>query len=145
MNYYSARKRSTDGKFDFTCENGTGAFPVGYCHAFWRYWEAKSYRGPKLSPEQIEAETRFMEKYHDSGHDTPEEAEACYKDYLLDHELKLNLKASDQQRKCRVCKEFTEFYAMIGTASLFFLCLEHNNREQVSLLYDRPAQIWSTD
>ena len=128
MNYYESKQRKTDGKWDYTRNKR----PTGYCCAYREI--------PK------DADTLICEEHHDTshkhhvdGHNTEEEAIACYKEYLLDHELRLDREMSNNQQKCRVCGDWTQKYADIGLTQMFILCDEHNNREEVEKLYQAPS------
>lgn len=69
------------------------------------------------------------------GHETQEDAELCYKAYLLDNELLLNRKISNQMLRCRVCKKYTDGYARVGEYHMYVLCEEHMTREHVANLF----------
>jgi hypothetical protein len=125
MNHFVALQR-LDGRWDYSCNR----HPWGYCAAF---------REPKegfWTPKAIAEHTATKDKHHTGGHATKEEAEACYKEYLLDHQLQLDREDKDQQMKCKVCGEWTTKFAMLGGYTLWHLCDRHRNREEVSKLYN---------
>ncbi len=67
-------------------------------------------------------------------HATAEEAEACYKNYLIEERLVFNNSNSSMHR-CRVCEEFTTGIAEIGEYMWFaVLCENHQNKESVENL-----------
>ena len=133
MNYYETKQR-TDGKWDYTCNNR----PTGYCCEFKPFDEGfvKNYH---VSEAEVEKHNRFAHKYHSHGHDTEQEACECYKEYQLDHKLRFS-KSESEQRKCKVCGEWTQNFAEVD-CRLITLCDKHNNREEVSKLYE--ASNWS--
>lgn len=135
MNHYIAKQRVEDKRWDYTCNN----HPIGYCRAYKEI-------DPKLIPisEQQQEEYRATQhKHHTDGHETEQEARECYKEYLLDHHLRLRAKMGDQQMKCRVCGEWTQNFAEID-CQMFVLCDKHNNRETVEGLFDAPWESWSS-
>lgn len=104
MNYYDARQRKSDNRWDYTCMNGDRVWPVGYCGD------------------------------HKDGHETAVGAQECYKQYLLDRHLKLDQRMPGQQRRCQVkgCDAWTQKYASIGVLRMFILCDTHRTLEVVS-------------
>jgi len=100
--YYEVRQRESDKKWDMTCSSGsTGAYAVGYCG-----------------------------KEGDGGHDTREEAAACWEKYRLDH-THLDGDNPDVMHRCCVCDAFTTGYAHIRYPfpNEWALCDEHRTRE----------------
>lgn len=77
------------------------------------------------------------------GHPTPEEAREHYKQYLLDHRLRLDGKNGDTQHKCKVCGEWTQGVAFLDETP-FALCDEHRTREKVSELYGDVGDVASS-
>lgn len=135
MNYYEPKQRLKDRRWDYT-RNG---HPAGYCR---EYQEID----PKIVPITEAQQQEYREtahKHHTNGHATEEEARECYKEYLLDHDLSLNRTMADQQRKCKVCGEWTQKFAEIGV-QIFELCDKHNNKEEVGKLFEAPSVIWSS-
>lgn len=114
MNYYDARQRKTDKKWDYTCMNDGRIWPVGYC--------ADAGGG---------------------HHDTAEEARECYTRYLLENRMRLDGKMDNQQLRCEICKEFTDGFAEVDH-SHFTLCGEHRTREHVEKLFGTVGQITSS-
>jgi hypothetical protein len=97
-----------------------------------------------LSEQQIEEHEASKEKYHTTGHDTEKEALECYKKYQLDNTLRLNIKNEHEQKKCAICKEWTQLSACVGVYSYFNLCEKHNTRESVEQLFDTSGKVWSS-
>lgn len=114
MNYYGARQREGDKKWDYTCKNDNRVWPVGYC--------AQS----------------------DGGHhDTKEDAYKCYTKYLLDNRMRLDRKLSNMQLKCEICAVYTEMQAEVDQTA-FTLCDEHRTRENVEKLFGTVGDIISS-
>lgn len=150
MNYYAARQRLSDQRFDFTCMNDGKTWPVGYCKV-WRPLTAEdlSYVG---SPEQIERMVKehqakfepLKANYHADGHATAEEAQACYRKYLLDTQLRFSDKPNEEeQRRCAICSAWTQHIGWVDMKS-WPLCVEHQTRESVEKLYPAVSQIVSS-
>jgi hypothetical protein len=80
-------------------------------------------------------------------HQTKEEAETCYKKFLLDTRLILQeahaLRAGDTVLGCRVCGELTVGGAVIDTTFLP-LCPEHRTREHVEQVWKPSAERWGS-
>ena len=132
MNHCCALQR-TDGRWDYTRNRR----PAGYCCEYRPLAEDCGF----LSPEQVRRENEKMEalkgKFHTDGHATEEDAQQCYKEYLLDTSLRLMKQEppnASQQNRCQACKAFTACYAQVGPYRMFTLCPEHNTREQVDVL-----------
>ena len=132
MNYYEPKKRKEDDRWDYTRNNR----PTGYCKEF-KEFEAEFVEDYKISEEEIDKHNQFAYKYHTHGHDSKEEACDCYKEYQIDHELRLGCKMSGQQMQCKVCEEWTQMFAEIG-CKMYVLCEDHNNREEVEKFYRAP-------
>jgi hypothetical protein len=135
--YYQVRQRQDNRRFDMTVSSDDEGWchPIGYC-AGWREYSAENYPSAKeylLSEIQRDLEKRrpFQAKYHDGGHETREEADACYRDYELDQELRF-YDLDDEQHKCALCGAWTQKVAELGQFHRYFhLCPEHANREGV--------------
>jgi hypothetical protein len=138
MNYYDARQRNEDKRWDYTCRNDDRIWPVGYCHTYVEPEELD-----KIWPmreEEREKHVANKHKYHTTGHATAEEACECYREYLLDQELRLGNKW-DSQHHCEVCDAWTDMYAEVGHTKYMNLCEAHNNREEVEKLFKAPGWI----
>lgn len=141
MNYYKARQRK-DGRWDYTCQNGDLIWPVGYCDEY-RDLDPKYF--PGFPPEWFEHKRQEREptkhKHHTDGHATAEEAEACYREYLLDHEIHQGNWTA--QLHCAVCQSWTTGFASVGQMGYWSLCEEHNNRTEIEKLFE-VGEIWSS-
>lgn len=100
--YYEVRQRESDKKWDMTCSTGSGGtYPIGYCG-----------------------------KEGDGGHDTREEAAACWEKYRLD-QVRFDGENPDVMHKCAVCDAFTTTFAFVTNPfpNEWTLCKAHLNRE----------------
>lgn len=141
MNYYAARQREKDKRWDYTVMNDHVVHPVGYCRPY-RDLEGDPIVGLTVTPEYLIKVRAFANKHHSEGHATPEEAQACYREYLLDQHLELHRKHLDAQFKCLVCGTYTEEYAEIDHVT-YVLCGVHNNRAEVEKLFTVTESISS--
>lgn len=141
-----ARQRQGTGRWDFTSSRKDGASPIGYCAGYREFTGKDTF----LHESQREIENERMrlvkDNYHTDGHATEEEAQECYKKYILDNKLRLNPEPNNPQQmlRCQICKEFTAGYASVGMTGIYYLCKEHCNREGVEKLYEAPSQIWES-
>jgi hypothetical protein len=137
MRHYSARQR-VDGKWDYTCGN----YPVGYCAEYkeWTQEELDRYHFRADCP-SLKKAAEFKDKHHTCGHDTEVKAQECYRQFMLDQSMSYGRKSSDAQYKCKVCGEWTQFFAMCNTR-LWTLCEKHNNREEVEKLFGSVGEMW---
>lgn len=138
MNYRQALQRK-DGRYDYTLHNNRiGTAPIGYC-AGWSERTEEEMRAIGLGDDvikmilaDIEMRRPHRDKYHRDGHATPEEAQECYKRYVMDNELVLDRQVDHGE--CLVCKALTR-RAAEADHRLFILCDEHCTREQVEKLF----------
>ena len=106
MNYYGARQRENDKKWDFTCHNKrTGTRPVGKC-----------------------ADMACK-------HDTEQEAQECYRQWLLD--IKLDIEGQEFGKpwlECEVegCDHDTNVRVKAGQYHSWILCQTHRTKEVVA-------------
>lgn len=76
-------------------------------------------------------------------HATKEEAEECYRKYLLDTRLHLNKHDRHTQRKCKECDEWTTGYAECEF-TLIHLCDKHMTRETFDKHFPKVGEIISS-
>ncbi len=144
MNYYGPRQRESDKRWDYTCRNDGHIWPVGYCRKYEEWWvRFEEQFGHRPNQDEIDRCIANQHKYHSEGHATDDEACACYREYLLDHHLRLGLECSDAQYKCKVCGAWTSLYAEVDMRH-WTLCEQHNNREEVEKLFGKVGEIWSS-
>jgi hypothetical protein len=77
-------------------------------------------------------------------HNSEEEALECWKKYLLDNHVSYDHTMYNQMCKCRVCGEWTDKFAQVGSMDMYVLCDNHRNREELEKLV-RVGQAWSSD
>lgn len=149
MNYYQARQREGDKRWDYTCMNDGRIWPIGYCVEY-KEFSKDNLAFSHYTDEQLEKlnadQGQFREKYHVNGHETAEEAEDCYKEYLLDHRLKFYKDESEEERhekKCQICGILTTGRAEVDHSRHFDLCPEHQSREKVWELFEVGQSISS--
>jgi hypothetical protein len=109
MNYYDARQRQSDQKWDFTCQNDNRIWAVGKC-----------------ADKQC-------------NHDTPDEARACYGQWLIDNRLELEAGTLHKQWvECEVegCDHDTDTVSRVGQYYRFMLCQTHRTKEQVAKMVE---------
>lgn len=139
MRYYSARER-VDGRWDFTCGN----HPTGYCGEFTEWGDKeKQMFGESYANYIIEDQKKykFRHKHHTDGHATKEEAQECYKQYLLDNQMHV-MNNKNSQHKCKVCSEWTTQFVTVGESCVMTLCEKHSTREEVEKIYKASSEIW---
>lgn len=150
MNYYAARKRQSNGLWDFTCMNDGSVWPVGYCKAF-REMAVEDASGfaSKDDAARVVAEhnrkfSPLQANYHAGGHATQEEARACYRKYLLDTRARFSDKPNEEeQRRCAICKAWTQHSGSVDD-QIWPLCQEHQTRDSLEKLAPPIGEIASS-
>jgi hypothetical protein len=148
MRLYSAMQHPKDNRWRYVC---SGGYEIGYCHArmIWTAEEVQRVMGNRTDPAahaaELNAKTEpFAAKYHTDGHATAAEAEACYRQFQLDQELRFhddNANASSQHRcKAPGCAAFTSGMALMGEFNMLPMCSLHRNRESVEAVLDARAK-----
>lgn len=137
MLYRGVRELKVDdaptGLWHYVCVSGDHTYPIGYCSP----WE------PCPTCEQLFPDHdcptclgRGLVKRDNPcpGHATPEEAQAHYKSYVLDH-VTYQEKSSTHWRACEICDEPTRGAASGGGDFYYWiLCPKHLNRASVAEL-----------
>ena len=155
MNVYAPRQKSSDGRWRFTVQNGAGTTELGYCCPF-HVWTAEEIR--YYDPASAEEEANrlnskygpFESKFHPEGHSTAAEAVQCYREYLLDHQLKFSDRPADDnaQHRCAVdgCGVWTQHAGWIAGEShhFWYLCLAHQSRASVEPLFKGIEKAWGS-
>jgi hypothetical protein len=151
MNYYAARQREDDKKWDYTCKNDGRTWPIGYCGSF---LEAKliTEGGYYHTQQSADRHNSFKKKYGPHNHETKEEAQACYKEYLLDNAVHFHppLPKTDEkpmtrtEHRCQVdgCESYDTGIARVEQRD-YFLCQQHMTREEISKLL-QVGECWSS-
>lgn len=147
MNYYEARQRRADGRWDFTVLNDGNIRSCGYCTPWEEILRGRQRvveMGLPTNPHHDALVDGFKGKFHGTGHETPEEAAECYKEYVLD--IRTNYTAGTRvPHPCEAkdCKEHTSLGAN-ADGRVFWLCNAHRNRETVADLFKAPFKIVSS-
>jgi hypothetical protein len=142
MRHYAPRQREKDKRWDYSVRNDDLIQAIGYCSAYYEWTDDLLVHigVPKDHPELVKRRN-FKSKHHTCGHSTPEEAQKCYREFLLDQRLSLNKKHDNMQKKCDVCDKWTDLFAEVGSES-WNLCEDHNNREEIEKLFKIPNESW---
>lgn len=120
MNHYKAREIARDGagtgRWHYTYENHGRIWPYGYCEGGC------------------------------PGHDTPEEAEEHFRQFLVEKAVFYPELWKTTQRACAVCQAWTQGGAMygIGHTHCVALCDQHRSREYLDPLVKTPKEIISS-
>jgi len=137
-------QKQSNGRWDYTVSSDEEgwAHATGYCTG-WRdpdetdaYFAKQGMGEVKVRPEVREKLHRFREKFHSDGHATAAEAEACYREYELDFELRFS-EDKDVLKRCGVCEEFTTGRASLGQFGHYAACPKHQTREDVQEIRTR--------
>jgi hypothetical protein len=143
MNYYDARKRQDNQRWEYTSANRRlGTHPVGYCAA-WAACEcamrAPAYRADP-DCEICGGEGRVANPDYCGGHDTAEEARECFTRYLLDGAREEDY---GDWTGCEVCdtptKKGMTTRPPLGNGHA--LCDEHRTPDQLRELTSTVGQI----
>ncbi len=139
MQFFAPRKRQSDGRWDYTRENSHGVFSIGYCAGWIEHSEEDfNFLGKDfidLAVRDQDERRRLQEKYHLDGHVSAAAAVRCYRIYVLDTSLKLNIKLCDTQKKCVSCGAWTDGVAELDHFTRYYLCDTHRVRAVVENLY----------
>lgn len=126
-----------DGRWDYTCTNDAGTFPLGYCHE-WVEFSVDDHLTREVCDVENSRTAPFRIKYHATGHRTAEQAVACYREYQIDQLLKFEAgEGSKEQRCCEACDEWTSGIGYIHDALMIRwpLCDLHRTRYTVAKFY----------
>lgn len=144
MNYYQARQRESDKRWDFTVRNDDDIRAVGYCHPYESWSEEKAREfGVPFASQACARSASFAHRHHADGHETAEEATECYREYLLDHKAQYFQSYPNQQYPCKTCGKSTTYFATVDNQS-WYLCADHNHSVEVRKLFKAPVQIASS-
>jgi hypothetical protein len=151
MNYYAARQREDDKKWDYTCMNDGRTWPIGYCS---RFREAKlmTEGGYFHTQQSADRHNSFKEKYGPHHHEIKDQAIACYKDYLLDNDLHFwpYCELTDEkpmtrtEHRCETegCESYKTGLCRVDQRD-FHLCNDHQTREVMATLL-HVGESWSS-
>jgi hypothetical protein len=140
MAWYTPKQKLDTKRWDFTCTNSAGTFPMGYC-AGWKEWTQVDADRIHMSLASLKKEEEralpFKHKYHSDGHETSAEACDCWRDYQFDQERRAYV-SEETQRKCAECGEWTSHVVVIGNElpHNFFLCVKHQDDAAVKKIWE---------
>jgi hypothetical protein len=116
---------------------------VGYCgktfDALWPERRPDAFPTDDAHYAALRAEALpFRDKYHRTPHATAEEAVACYREFLIDQELRITEDATTQAH-CRVCQAWTTGRVTVGhsLSRRFVLCPAHQTRDVIADLVQK--------
>lgn len=137
MKHYYARQRHYDRRWEFVVESDELVHSIGYCVGVIDLDDQGLIEslGGKDSIAYLYYANRvrpFLEWFHVNGHETKEEACACYRKYLIDSSADFNVRLIDSDN-CAVCGARTMYGATVGALS-YSLCDIHRNKNDVGLL-----------
>lgn len=135
MRHEAARQRKSDGRWDYTTTVGDLVRPIGYCRAAMTeadWQELADKIGYKPTDSEKAKAAEFAHKHHTDGHAMAEEAQACYREYLLDHHRRA-YEDRETMRRCQVCEEWTNGVVEVDS-HYFHLCRQHQDRQSVASL-----------
>jgi len=140
--FYQARQRQRDGRWDMTVSSDDEGWchAIGYCAGPFRPLEPSVALRQEQCDEYNRKHAPFSDRYHADGHESSQEAEACYREYRLDHELRFWPDREDarEQHRCEApgCGAWTSGRGEMKPFDLWHLCAEHQTREAVKALLD---------
>jgi hypothetical protein len=136
MRCYKARELANKaGKWHYTCEVNGDIHPVGHCSSWDSCSCVKNENRIDQNCEVCSGRGVIAKSDPCLGHDTPEEAELHYKEYLLDSMKKSNPKTEKwPKNKCHEskCEEEALYSIYLRNGGYFELCECHANKECVS-------------
>lgn len=149
---YQVLQRQSDKRWDMTVSSDEEgwAHPIGYCTG-WRGDpdDAEKERLTKTFGEgfveglqrEWDQKRSHKDKFHRDGHATAEEAEACWRAYRFDTELRFH-ESTSTQKVCQVCGVWTPKYAELGHEfpERFDLCDAHLTRECVEQVFNKKRE-----
>lgn len=164
MRHYAARERTgradgTSGRWDYTVRHDDAIHRVGYCfEAFERAWPERpgvvelTVYGDGDAYQAARAKAlEHATKYHADGHATAAEACACYRDFILDNELRFVADAAEGEAeslyRCQApagCQAYTSGGATWGSGGLVHLCATHRTRDVVQTMIAHVAERWES-
>jgi hypothetical protein len=151
VNYYAARQRLSDGRWNYTMTNDGRTQAVGYCCAY-RPFGADDLLAifcgdAGRMAQENEEHGRHAGKYHSDGHASSEEACDCYRKYLLDHQSRLHALCKDdaeELHRCAICNDWCANMGKVGHLSHWFLCDAHLTQQSLEELFPSVGESWSS-
>lgn len=136
---YQPMQRARDGRWDMTVSSDDEGWThaVGFCGGTfdqrWPPYTGKEIAWPTQGAYDADREKHraHAAHYHDDGHATADEAQACYDSYcrLL---RRRDFDERDVQRKCAICGAWTQHRVTVGELRLLILCGAHLSEMDVA-------------
>ena len=141
--------RPDAGKWRFTSAHLHGhPYPIGYCSPI-EICPAGCTLGKVWRPgvDEIDCERcggrGVISAAHPcQGHDTPEEACEHYRQYLLFERTRFG-EMTDEQRRCQVCRAWTQGIAEVGGLFSIVVCDDHRNLDSVAA-FVTVTELWES-
>ena len=135
MKHYYARQRPYDYRWEFVVDSDGLVYPAGYCVGVIdledpELIESLGGRDSIAYDYYVKKVTPFLHMFHVNGHDSKEEACACYRRYLLDNRTSLDIRM-DKEQECLICGLKTLYMASVDGMS-YVLCDGHRNTDELS-------------
>ena len=135
MKHYYARQQTDGYRWEFVVDDDGLIYSVGYCSGAPDFDDpalieslggkgSEAYRWYRFRVEP------WISRYHKNGHDSKDEACACFRMYLLDYHTDFSVELG-QMCECMICAQPTHLGAMVyGQA--YVLCDQHRNRDELN-------------
>lgn len=159
MRHYAARQRADSLRWCYTVDYGGLIQATGYCAGdFDTLWPEPPEDAESLLPptgffgwdeyrKWREKYSSYRDKFHGDGHATADEAQACYREYLLDHRVNYDLAGrATTQHSCQHlgCDGWTHRAVLLDNTHFFWLCDEHRNRNEIAALAPAVGESWAS-
>lgn len=127
MRHTRALQREADSRWDMATTGGGHTYAAGFCAG-----RMVTYGRPAIDDGD----------FHTGGHETKEEAEACYHRYLASR-VRFGM-FDDVQMKCKACGAWTQHHAQVE-GTVWALCPQHHTAEHVlALVQTRGIERWQS-
>lgn len=113
MMLYEPKQRQRDKRWDMTSTSGSGhTCAIGYCNIHNAVYDPTNHL-----------------QYHDTGHNSADDALACFNRWRADNQARA-LEKPDEQRRCAVCAIWTTHRVQVEEMTLV-LCADHATRDNI--------------
>lgn len=134
MKHYHAQQRSSDYRWEFVVDDDKLTYQVGYCVGVIDLEDpdlidSLGGRDSVAYKYYVANVTPNLHSYHVNGHDTKEEACACYRKFLLENRTSLNIRLTEAA-DCVICGSRTVYGATVDGAD-YLLCDSHRNLNEL--------------
>jgi hypothetical protein len=134
------------GKYHYVSMGRSGGYPIGHCSPYLTCPECLGSMAPDC--EECGGKGFIKLEAPCSGHDTPEQAEEHYRQWLLD-KLRFDGRCTpNQQFRCEFpgCETWTQRIIDVEGEGYthWLLCDEHANRESVDAILPKVGEAWES-